>query len=312
MLRLAFAFFSLTFALLFAASAPASSGIPATQVVKVNERIFALLGPMELPNARNQGYMVNSTLIIGDKGAILVDTGFTDEIGAHLAKAVAKLTDKPVTTIINTHHHGDHSFGNTAFPQAKVISSEMCRKLLLAGEAELIALIEGLVGRKFPNTKAVPASQVYPRDSKTELVIDGVRMTLWIPQAAHTEGDLMIWLPDDQVLLGGDILVNRITPNFRDAVVSEWIKTLAEVQSVPAKTIVPGHGPLMTLADAAAMHRRMATLYDGIQAGYKAGLTDSEIRQKLDLSEWQALHHFDQQMGGNINKAYLEVEAANF
>lgn len=41
-------------------------------------------------------------------------------------------------------------------------------------------------------------------------------------------------------------------------------------------------------------------------------LSDSEIRQKLDLTEWKKLHHFDEQMGGNINKAYLEIEAANF
>ncbi len=286
--------------------------IPPTRVVKVNERIHALLGPMELPSRKNQGYMVNSTLILGDKGAILVDTGFTDEIGAHLARVVAGITDKPVTTLINTHHHGDHSFGNAAFPGALVISSEMCRKLLLEGEADWLAIIEGAVGRKFPNTRAVPASQVYPGNSRTEITLDGVRMVFWVPEAAHTLGDMMIWLPDDQVLLAGDILVNGITPNFRDAKVKVWIDTLAQVQQLPAKTIIPGHGPLMSKADAAGMHDRMAKLYQGIEAGYRDGLTDSEIRQRLDLSEWQPLHHFNEQMGGNINRAYLEVEADNF
>ena len=292
---------------------PALAGtIPAPKVVKVNERVYALLGPMELPNKKNQGYMVNSTLIIGDSGAIIVDTGFTDEIGSHLAKEVAKITSKPVTTVINTHHHGDHSFGNVAFPGAKVISSELCRKLLLEGEASWLSVIESAVGRKFPNTKAVPASEVYAKNSKTDIVIDGVKLTFWVPEAAHTHGDMMIWLPDDQVLLAGDILVNRITPNFRDANVKEWINTLAAIQQVPAGSIIPGHGPLMSLKDAADMHDRMAKLYAGIEAGYKAGLTDGEIRQKLDLSQWKPLHHFEEQMGGNINKAYLEVEANSF
>jgi len=298
-------------ALLLAAPALAAK-IPAVKPVKVNDRIWALLGPMELPNQKNQGYMVNSTLIIGETGAIIVDTGFTDEIGTHLAQAVAKITKKPVTTIINTHHHGDHSFGNTAFPQARVISSEMCRKLLIEGEADWKAIIEGAVGRKFPNTRAVPATEVYAAKTRSDVVIDGVKLTFWVPEAAHTAGDMMIWLPDDQILLGGDILVNRITPNFRDANVKLWIETLAEVKAMPAKTIIPGHGPLMTPKDAAAMHARMAKLYAGIEAGYKAGLTDSEIRKKLDLSEWKPLHHFEEQMGGNINKAYLEIEAAAF
>lgn len=294
-------------------AAPAFAGkIPEPKVVKVNERIYALLGPMALPNKQNQGYMVNSTLIVGDTGAILVDTGFTDEIGAHLAKTIAKLTPKPVTHIINTHHHGDHSFGNIAFPKAKVISSEMCRKLLLESEADWHALIENAVGRKFPNTKAVPASEVYAKNSRSQVTIDGVKLEFWVPEAAHTAGDMLIWLPEDKVLLGGDVLVNQITPNFRDATVKQWIATLAEAAKMPAKTIVPGHGPLMTTKDAAALHARMAKLYAGIEAGYKAGLTDSDIRKKLDLTEWKKLHHFEEQMGGNINKAYLEVEAAAF
>lgn len=292
---------------------PALAGkIPEPKVVKVNDRVYALLGPMELPNAHNQGYMVNSTLILGETGAIVIDTGFNDEVGAHLAKAIARITPKPVTHVINTHHHGDHSFGNIAFPKAKVISSEECRKLLLASAADWIAMVEAMTGRKFPNTKAVPATEVYAKNSRSEVTIDGVKLSFWVPEAAHTSGDMLIWLPDDKVLVAGDVLVNQVTPNFRDALVKQWIATLAEVKDVPAKTLVPGHGPLMTRKDAVAMHARMAKLYAGIEAGYKAGLTDSEIRQKLDLKEWRQLRHFNETMGGNINKTYLEVEAAAF
>ncbi|MEW6678486.1 MAG: MBL fold metallo-hydrolase [Pseudomonadota bacterium] len=293
-------------------AAPARHAIPAPKVVKVNDRIYALLGPMALPNKENQGYMVNSTLILGESAAILIDTGFTDEIGAHLRAAVEKITKKPIKVIINTHHHGDHTFGNAAFPGAHVISSEMARKLLLEGEADWLAIIEAAVGRKFPNTRAVPASEVYANNTRTDIVIDGVKLTLWVPNGAHTLGDLMIWLPEDKVLVGGDILVHQITPNFRDAVVKMWVDVLAEVQQLPAKTIIPGHGPLMAMKDAAAMHARMAKLYADVEAGYKAGLTDSEVRARLDLRDWKKLHEFDQHMGGNINRTYLEIEAANF
>jgi len=301
----------LILALLFSTSALAV-GIPATKVAKVNDRIYALLGPNDLPTKANQGYMVNSTLIIGDTGAIVIDTGFTDEIGAHLAREVAKITKKPVKVVINTHHHGDHTFGNSAFPGAKVISSEMCRKLLIENEGEWLGLIQDVLGRKLPNTRAVTATEVYANKTKTDVTLDGVKLTFWVPEAAHTAGDMMIWLPDDKVLVGGDITVNQITPNFRDANVKLWIETLAEVKAMPAKTIIPGHGPLMKTKDVAAMHERMAKLYAGIEAGYKAGLTDSEIRKKLDLSEWKPLHRFEEDMGGNINKTYLEIEAAAF
>ena len=60
------------------------------------------------------------------------------------------------------------------------------------------------------------------------------------------------------------------------------------------------------------MHKRMANLYAGVEAGYKKGLSDAEIRKTLDLSAWKNMHLYDENMGGDINRTYLEVEAANF
>ncbi len=286
--------------------------IPAPVMVKVNDRIHALLGPMEMPTKQNQGYMVNSILLIGDTSAIVIDTGLSDEIGAMLARHYAKLTDKPIKYVINTHHHGDHTLGNAAFPGAKFLSSEICRQLMLEDGPTWVSILESINERKFPNTKVIPADTTYPKDSRTELTLAGIKMVFWVPEAAHTIGDMMIWLPDDEVLLAGDVLVNQVTPSFRDAKLKEWIQTLAEVQNLPINTIVPGHGPLMSKQQAAAMHQRMLSLYNDITAGVKQGLTDNEIRQKMDLGEWIKLHNFNEQMGNNINRAYLEIEADNF
>ena len=125
------------------------------QVVKINERVYALLGPLELPTRFNRGYMVNSTAIIGDKGVILIDTGFSDEIGEHLKRAVAKITPKPVTHVINTHHHGDHVLGNSAFKGATIISSELCRKLIDETGPGWVEVLEEATEHKFPNTVPV-------------------------------------------------------------------------------------------------------------------------------------------------------------
>jgi len=304
--------FSIFLGMFLAGSLAGAAEIPAPIVVKVNDRIHALLGPMEMPTLKNQGYMVNSILLIGDTGAIVVDTGLSDEIGAMLGRHFAQLTDKPIKYVINTHHHGDHTLGNAAFPGTEIVSSEICRHLMLEDGPTWISILESINQRKFPNTKVLPADTTYPKNSRTEMTVDGIRMVFWVPEAAHTIGDMMIWLPDDQVLIAGDVLVNQVAPSFRDAKFKEWINTLAEVQSLPIKTIVPGHGPLMSKEQAAAMHQRMVSLYDGITAGVKQGLTDSEIRRELDLTEWKKLHNFEEQMGNNINKAFLEIEADNF
>jgi cyclase len=282
------------------------------EVVKINERVYALLGPLELPTRFNQGYMVNSTAIIGDTGVILIDTGFSDEIGEHLKRAVAQITSKPVTHVINTHHHGDHVLGNIAFKGATIISSEQCRKLVEETGPEWVAQLEEATQRKYPNTRPVLATVTYAAETRTELVIDGVRLVLWVPKGSHTPGDMMVYLPDEKVLVSGDILVRHITPNFQDAIVKDWVETLSQVVALDPKTIVPGHGLLMTSADAAAMQQRMAALYAGVEAGYKKGLTDSEIRQTLDLEEFGKMHFFIDLMGLNINHTFLEVEQEYF
>lgn len=286
--------------------------IPAVKVSKVNERIYALLGPAELPNAGNHGYQVNSTLILGDKGAVLIDTGLSDKVGAHIKRAAEKLTKLPITHVINTHHHGDHTLGNVVFSGAEVVSSENCKKLLNETGSDWIAIAEGAVGYKLPDTKIIPATRTYASQTRTPVEINGVKMEFWVPEAAHTKGDMLVWLPDDKVLIVGDVLVNTTLPVFRDAEVKKWVQTLADIQLFPAKTIIPGHGPLMTLKETAAMHKRMADFYAGVEKLYKSGGTEADVRQKVSLKEWQKLKHFNEQMGGNINKAWLEVEAANF
>ncbi len=285
--------------------------LPEVKVSKINDRIYALLGPEELPNKHNQGYMVNSALIIGDKEAVIVDTGFTHQIGLHLRKAAESITDKPITHVINTHHHGDHMLGNTAFPEAEIISSEKCREWVATRGQEALTLVEQMTGMTFPDTRPVPATRTYQTLTKTELTIGGVKMVMWVPKASHTVGDLMVYLPDDQVLVGGDILVNGVIPSLHDGFAESWVETLAEVEKTPIKTVIPGHGPLMNKEGVIHLHHMMAALYDAVDEGWKEGLTDSEIRTKTDLSEWEKLKRYDE-MGGNINRIYMQVEEKNF
>ena len=298
--------------LIFANITYAQDLIPEPSVVKINERVYALLGPMGLPNQHNQGYMVNSTVIIGDQGVILVDSGGTDVVGKHLAKAIAKITPKPVTHIINTHHHGDHHLGNVAFTGAEILSSEQCRVLVVKTGEEWVQIMENLVRQKFPNTRPVPATVTFQGERTSDRSLQGVKMQLWVPRGSHTPGDMMVYLPDDKVLIGGDILVNTTTPVMRDGHVGNWIAVLAKAQDFEAATIVPGHGPLMNMADVAKLHKLLAGFYAGVEAGYTKGLSDSEIRNTLDLSEWKKLKEYETNMGRNISRAYLEVEAANF
>lgn len=143
-----------------------AQAFPEPRVIRLNERVHVLLGPLQHANPQNQGYMVNSTLIIGDKGAILVDPGGTAEVGRHIASAVRRITDKPVTHVVNTHYHGDHYLGNQAFDGARIISSEVCRKMVLETGQEWLRLMERLIGRALPETRPLASRHRLPRGSE--------------------------------------------------------------------------------------------------------------------------------------------------
>lgn len=286
--------------------------LPQTQVVKLNDQVYALVGPLELRTPENRGYMVNSAVIIGNSGVILVDTGFSHEIGEHLKQVVKTITNKPITHIINTHDHGDHVLGNNAFPDTTIISSEKCKAVMEKTGYEWIGLLEQMTGRSYPNTKPVVADKGYAPGIHKQVILQGVNLTLWVPPGSHTDTDMLVYLPQDHILISGDVLENQLMPSFRDANVKNWIGTLEKISEMQIATIVPGHGPLMQQPEVKHMLVRMQKLYAGVEAGYKQGLTDSEIRKQLDLTEWKKLKYFDEFIGLDINRTYLEVEVANF
>lgn len=285
--------------------------LPEPRVLRINDRVHVLLGPIQHANPLNQGYMINSTVIVGDKGAILVDSGGSAEIGRHIAAAVRRITEKPVTHVVNTHHHGDHYLGNIAFEGATFISSEVCRRLVLETGGQWLAIMEGAVGRQLPGTKPLAAKVTYPEESRTETRVHGVRLVFWVPKGSHTAGDLLVHLPDDKVLVAGDVLVNRVVPTLQDGFVKNWIRTLEEMQVLGVAHFVPGHGDVMTQGDVAALRDAMLRFYAGVKEGFRKGQSEETIRMTLDLSMWRKLER-SHLIGRNVNRAYLEVEADSF
>lgn len=170
-----------------------------------------------MPNKNNQSYMINSTVIVGDTGVVLIESGGRTKSARHIAAAVRRITTKPMTHVINTHHYGDHHLGNVAFAGATFISAKKCRDMVLKGGQQWVKFMEKNVRREFPGTRPIVADITYKEGTKTSVVLNGVPFILWVPQGSHTAGDMLVYLPDDRVLATGDILVNGVVPTMLDA-----------------------------------------------------------------------------------------------
>ena len=282
------------------------------KVQKINDRVYALLGPIDAPNKQNGGYMNNNLVIVGSKGVILVDSGSHRAVGEHISKAIAQITPKPVTHILITHHHGDHHLGSVAFSDAHIISSSNCAKEIANNGKGMVMGMARMTGQFLGHTRPIVPQQTVASESRMEMQIDGIKLELITTKTAHTHGDMMVWLPEDKILATGDILVHAINPNFMDGNLKKWITVVDDILKMPFQTIMPGHGALMQNKDVAEFRGLIAGFYKVVEDIQKSGGAESDVRKKLDLPKWQKLARYEDMMGGNINHTWLEVEAENF
>ena len=229
----------------------------------------------------------NSTVIIGINGVVVIDAKTTKAGGQELLDDIAKITPKPVTTVILTHSDGDHVNGLAAFPAGvKVIAQENNKK-----EQEA-ALTAG--GRGAPPADHLP-TQVISKGKET-LTIEGEKLELYHWAPAHTSGDLIIYLPAQKIVATGDIIAtNNPYPRIHDekhGSTEGWIATAKGIVALDADTFIPGHGNVQTkddiqkrIADADARRNQVKEMVAQGKSldEIKAAVGDSD---KLNYKSW--------------------------
>ena len=185
----------------------------------------------------------NSGVIVGDKGVIVVDAKTTPAGGKELLDDIAKITPKPVTTVILTHSDGDHVNGLASFPAGITIiahegNAAEQKKALAAG------------GRGAPPADHLPTQTV--SKNKEDLKIDGVKIEVrhWAP--AHTSGDLVVYLPSEKIVFTGDIIATQLPDPLihaeKNGTSEGWIATTKGIVGLNADQFVPGHGDVQNKA----------------------------------------------------------------
>jgi len=214
----------------------------------------------------------NSTVIVGDKGVIVVDVKVSKAGGQELLDDIAKITPKPVTTVILTHSDGDHINGLAAFPAGlKIIAQENNKK-----EQEA-AIAAG--GPGAPSPANLPNQVVIK--TKESVTIEGEKLELYHWAPAHTSGDLVVYLPKEKIVATGDIVaVQDPYPRIHDekhGSTEGWIATAKGMAALDADTFIPGHGGLQTKADIETRIRLSVERRDKIKAMVAQGKSLDEI-----------------------------------
>jgi glyoxylase-like metal-dependent hydrolase (beta-lactamase superfamily II) len=252
-----------------------------TQFAEVAAGIFVLRYPV---------LDVNATLILGGEVAVVVDTLSTPDQGRELVAAVQAVTALPLVGI-NTHHHFDHTFGNgvlvEASPGATIWAHEAAAAALrdhgtlwqrqwVEECAELWPDLAGPVAQ----TRIRPPDRTITTESTMD--IGGRVLELRHLGRGHTDGDLVVLVPDADTLLTGDLIEQGAPPSFVDSYPIDWPDTVSALLHLGAQatTIVPGHGSPVDLDFVRAQHHDLSQLAWLIRYGHRDGAEAGAVAAK--------------------------------
>jgi cyclase len=276
--------------------------LPAPVLTEVGPGVHAYVQP-------DGGWMVNNTgAVVGEDGdLLLVDTTSTEARNRALLAACAGLSDRPPRLLVNTHHHGDHTFGNWMLPASTtIVGHRRCREEVLA--AGFVAS-QVLTGPDYGRQELRPPDLVF--DDRLALEAGGRHVELVHVGPAHTNNDVLVWLPEERVLFAGDLCFTGGQPFLVEGSVAGFTEALQEIRHLGPEVLVPGHGPVRQGEEVGALLDELtaytAFVEDIAREGYARGHSPLELataHRDNPFATWQE----SERLVLNLHRAYSELD----
>jgi glyoxylase-like metal-dependent hydrolase (beta-lactamase superfamily II) len=225
--------------------------LPENSVTRVSEHVYAIVG------------FPNIGIVVGNRATLVIDTGIGARNGAIVVKQAEKLAKAQILYLTTTHFHPEHAMGEQAFPPRTVIIRAAVQQDEMNKHAQefldLFRSFSPQAKELLVDVKLRPPDITFDKEIKLDLGGVNARLFWWGP--AHTQGDEMIFVEQDSVLIPGDIVQDKIVPNMpnADASVKGWLAILDQLEPLHPRFVLPDHG---ALGDGSLIAKERAFLLD--------------------------------------------------
>ena len=230
----------------------------------------------------------NSGFIVGRRGVLVIDAHINGAMARQIQGAIRAVTDKPILYLVNTNYHGDHTFGNYAFPATTTIVAHR----LTAQRMRNFEHEKGLILRTVDNDPSILADI---RLRLPDVTFDG-RMTIdlggRVVELHHfghgnTPGDTVVYVPGVKVAWTGNLVVGEGTiPPIFEGGARDYLTTIARfAETLDVRTIIPGHGAPATGAILARYLGYLGEIVVAVRSAAQAGWTVEETVARLSLAD---------------------------
>jgi glyoxylase-like metal-dependent hydrolase (beta-lactamase superfamily II) len=274
---------------------------------------YAIVGELGGRTYENHGLNATFGFVVTDTGVVLIDSGASKAGAALIEKAVASVTDKPVTHVINTGSQDHRWLGNGYFADkgAQVIALARTVDTQQRFASQHMEQLQTVLKTRLDGTR--PFHAPAPVDGNAAVLsIGGVDLHLrWLGDA-HFPGDAVVWLPAEGVLYSGDLVyVERLLGVLPWSDAAAWREAFGRMEALAPRHIVPGHGRPVGLEVA---RRDTGDYLDWLvveltEASGNWEPIDDVIARLAHAPAFESLLNFAELHRGNLSRAYVQLEA---
>lgn len=246
----------------------------------------------------------NAGLIVDEGESLVVDTLFdvplTREMLAAMRKAEPVAAAK-IKTLVNTHHNGDHCYGNECCEGAEIIAHKLAKEAMTHESPQLLVgflqaapglgdlgkfLIDCFGAFDFKSVTQTLPTTVFETELTRQVGSKTVKMMHVGP--AHTPGDVLVHVPADRTVFTGDILFIEGHPIMWEGPVGNWISACDRIMAMDVETVVPGHGPITDKKGVKAVRDYLVYVRDEARKRYDAGLSALDAALDIDMTDYDS------------------------
>jgi glyoxylase-like metal-dependent hydrolase (beta-lactamase superfamily II) len=266
-----------------------------------------------------RGLGTSNSGLLNRGGGLVVDTFWDLPHTRELIAQYGRVWRGPARRVVNTHHNGDHCWGNQLFAGAEIIGHRLCAAAFGRERPEMMQMLRGQAGSEnpvlrelatrladwdFTGVELVPPTTLV--DDRLDLDLDGMRVELRWVGPAHTAGDVIVHLPAERIVFTGDVLFRLCTPIGWDGTFDGWLAALDTIVALDPKVVVPGHGPLCGLEGPREMRAYLAYVRGEAKRFFDAEVPAVEAAKRIDLGPYAGWTE-PERIVFQVERAYREL-----
>lgn len=287
-------------------------------LTRLTEKLYIIYGPFSLPDEINQGFRNNPLIILTSEGVVVCDPGGSASAGQMVINKIKTLTKAPIAAVFVSHAHGDHWLGNEAikdaFPNVVIYGHANAKKKINSGDGhQWLDTINRLTKKKANGTRVVAPEKTVAHGNVIQ--IGDLSFRIHHTGTAHTEGDIMVEIVEENAIFMGDVVRNQFLGLMEgDSSFKGNIDAIDYLVKKNMKLYIPGHGKAGDANMIKQYRTYLSTVYEKVKGLYSSGIADFEMKPQIEksLANFRNWEGFDMRLGAHISQAYLEVEAEEF